>query len=250
MPRKQDTESAKERPQSPFLQSSDDWRRWLSHIKSTARSSGIWEYCDPTTERPDLPCLEEPKEPTIRSVKSLAESLADLDLSDFTSLHSLAAKYKAELATYREKRRALDDLSNTIMKSISSEYRPLLQDVQDQPYEQLKILSGIFDRPPLRTLEKLQEEWETIQNVGKSYAVQEYVRRWQNLYQQCVDWNLVLPQGRENAFLRERALYEYLISPFEDAEPCSNLLTFQPCFDSALFSSFLDKEKRPPNRAP
>jgi hypothetical protein len=73
--------------------------------------------------------LEEPKEPTIRSVQALADSLVDLSLADFSNLHSLASKYKAELATYQKKKHALEDLSSVITESISSEYRSLLQDV-------------------------------------------------------------------------------------------------------------------------
>jgi hypothetical protein len=83
-----------------------------------------------------------------------------------------------------------------------------VQDVHGQPYEQLKILSGIFDHPPRATLKKLQSDWSALQNIGALPDVQNYIQLWQSLYQQCVDWNLVLPQGRENSFLRERAFFE------------------------------------------
>ncbi|KAJ5358783.1 uncharacterized protein N7496_011196 [Penicillium cataractarum] len=187
MTQKRDINSHKGTLGSSFLWSADDWRSWKNHIQQVAKKSKIWDYCNPETERADLPILKEPEEPTICSVRSLAESLVDLDLSDFTNLHSLASKYKADLATYQQKRHALEDLSNTIAETISTEYRRLLQDVHGQPYEQLKILSGIFDHPPRATLKKLQSDWSALQNLGASSDVQNYVRQWQNLYQQCVD---------------------------------------------------------------
>lgn len=70
-----------------------------------------------------------------------------------------------------------------------------------------------------------------------------YVRLWQNLYQQCVDRNLVLPQGRDNSYLRERAFFEFLVPPDEQTEAYRHILTFQPWFDSTLFSTFLDEGK-------
>jgi hypothetical protein len=121
MASKRDTKPRKGTPSPPFLWSADDWRLWKNHIEQVAKKSEIWEYCNPETERADLPCLKEPKEPTIRSVQFLADSLVDLSLSDFTNLHSLASKYKAELATYQKKKHALEDLSNLIMESIPSE---------------------------------------------------------------------------------------------------------------------------------
>lgn len=226
-----------------FLWSADDWRSRKNHIEQVAKRSEIWEYCNPETERADLPTLKEPEEPTIRSVRSFAESVVDLDLSDFTNLHSLASKYKADLAPYQEKRHALEDLSNTIAETISTEYRRLLQDVHGQPYEQFKILSGIFDHSPRATLKKLQSDWSALQDLGTSSDVQNYVRQWQSLYQQCVDWNLVLPQGRENSFLTETAFFESLIPPDKQTEAYQRILTFQPWFDSTLFSTFLDEGK-------
>lgn len=249
MTQKRDVNSRKGTLSSHFLWSADDWRSWKSHIEEVAKQSDIWQYCNPATERADLPCLKEPEEPTIRSVRSLAESLVDLDLSDFTNLHSLASKYKAELATYQQKKQALEDLSNEILETISSEYRSLVQDVHGQPYEQLKILSGIFDHPPRATLKKLQSDWSALQNIGALPDVQNYIQLWQSLYQRCVDWNLVLPQGRENSFLRERAFFESLVPPDEQTEAYRKILTFQPWFDSTLFSSYLDEGKNQGGKA-
>ena len=79
-------------------------------LRALPGSRGTWEYCDPAIERTEGPRLEEPKEPTLQPVKSLAESLVELALSDLTSLHSLAAQYKADLAHYHKARRAMDDL--------------------------------------------------------------------------------------------------------------------------------------------
>jgi hypothetical protein len=207
MAQKRDIKPRKGMASTPFVWSADDWRLWKNHIEQVAKKSEIWGYCNPEIERAELPCLKEPEEPTIRSVQSLKDSLVDLSLADFTNLHSLASKYKAELATYQKKKHALEDLSNLISESISSEYRSLLQDVYGQPHEQLKILSGMFDHPPRKTLKKLQSDWSTLQNLGALPAVRNYVRLWQSLYQQCVDWNLVLPQGRRTVISgRERSL--------------------------------------------
>ncbi|EPS25899.1 hypothetical protein POX_c04276 [Penicillium oxalicum] len=90
MPRNQERKLQNKKPKSPFLQSADDWDQWK--------------------KRTEGPRLEEPKEPTLQPVKSLAESLVELALSDLTSLHSLAAQYKADLAHYHKARRAMDDL--------------------------------------------------------------------------------------------------------------------------------------------
>ncbi|KAJ5883894.1 uncharacterized protein N7473_010780 [Penicillium subrubescens] len=107
----------------------------------------------------------------------------------------------------------------------------------------------MFNHPPRKTLKKLQSDWSTLQNLGTLPAVRNYVRLWQSLYQQCVDWNLDLPQGRENSYLGERAFFESQVPPDEQAEAYRHILTFQPWFDSTLFSAFLDEEKNPGGKA-
>lgn len=173
----------------------------------------------------------------------MADSLVDLSLSDFTNLDTLASKYKAELATYQKKEHALGDLSSMITESISSEYRSLLQDIYGQPYELLKILSGMFDHPPSQTLKKLQSDWSALQTIGALPDVRNYVRPWQRSLPAGVGWNLVLPQGRENSYLRERAFFESLVPPDGQTEAYQDILTFQPWFDSTLISTSLDEGK-------
>jgi len=81
---------------APLLESPADWPKWKAYVEEMIKLCGVWEYCDPSIRRCDLPKLKEPVKPEITSVKPSITSIVDLEPDDFAKLASLVSKYKAE----------------------------------------------------------------------------------------------------------------------------------------------------------
>lgn len=169
------------------LRSSKDWPEWRDHIQRTATLLGVWEYCDPTTEKEDLPVLEEPKKPKI-----LKRDPVDLNEKELKNFAAQASKYRDEQCEFTRKLQGLKDIEELI--------RVTTQDAAcwgDNSYyygdswKQLRTLSDTFGRPTKEKIEELENEWLKVRLLAQEPVVQQYIRGWENLFKKCVDSRIV-----------------------------------------------------------
>lgn len=193
---------------TPMLRSSKDWPEWKDHIHKTATLLDIWDHCDPATEKEDLPALKEPERP------SMPYDVVDLDEKEFEEFATQVSSYRKELAAYDEKRFALDTLEDLIHYSISDACQ---QDVfgsparmPSEPWEQLRALSDVFDRPSREKIRELQYEWLRLRDVAEKPQFQDYMRRWDKLFKHCASFRMVKSSSKES---RDSILLDALRRP-------------------------------------
>lgn len=178
------------------LRSSKDWPDWLGHIKKTATLLGVWEYCDPTTEKEDLPVLKSPKRPHILD----EDPIELLNKKDLKSLASLASKYRKERAEFNEKRCALQNIEELIRSTAGdaglnadSYWSPA-----GGPWQQLRCLWDVHGRPTEQRIEELEDEWFRIQSLANNPLVQDYVHSWEKLIKACAESRILKSSSKSS----------------------------------------------------
>jgi len=111
-----------------ILNQPSDWTQWFFIIKDTAITNEVWQYIDPST-KDERPKLAQPSRPILRDILPTATSIAKLDPSQLTAYNQLYAKYKDDLHTYKKQKRAINNISNYIVRTTSVAYLPLIDDL-------------------------------------------------------------------------------------------------------------------------
>ncbi|KAJ5092062.1 hypothetical protein NUU61_006932 [Penicillium alfredii] len=179
-----------------ILRSSEDWPKWSSRIQSIAELHAVWQYCNPSTRKKDLPVDEEPIKPTVKSVRPSATGLIDLSTDDFTVLASLVSAYKATLAAQRSTQWALQSMQDLIRDSVACEHQHYIADA-GSAWEQMVALAAAFQPP---SLQQLQDDWDHLHVVGSVSSIQTYLGLWQALFAKCRRLDLVNTSQAEALF--------------------------------------------------
>ncbi|KAF3398031.1 hypothetical protein F1880_005753 [Penicillium rolfsii] len=216
----------------PRLRSREDWPAWKEYIERTAKICGVWEFCDPAiTEEQYLEQKVELWEPSYRTVREDAESLADLDDADFQKLQKLVKAYKANREGLVEKREAIDMIQQLIFASVSETFKSYT--FEPTPYYQLAALSKIFLGPSADDINEMSSEWLALQQLVDSPDIQQYLTRWKALFKKCL--GLKMSTGTQ-----DQALGMSLLNS-QDAATMWKPLQFQSWFVNPRLSEF-DKE--------
>lgn len=220
-----------------LLRSSEDWVEWRDHIQNAATLLGIWEYCDPATEKEDLPVLKEPKRPAIADADPL--KLDDIELED---LKTRVSKYRKERAEYNEKRSALETIEDMIRISVGDDYWHRYSDNAyysfDGPWKKLRGLSEDFGRPTEKKIMELEDQWHRIQVLADEPVVQEYVRVWESLFKKCVDSRILKSFSKSN---RDKILLKAVMEP-ASGMPAPGSLAIQPWIEMPYGGWWVDDD--------
>ena len=121
-----------------ILNQPSNWTQWFFIILDTAKTNEVWEYIDPFKKDKRLK-LAQPSRPIPRDILPTATSIAKLDPSQLTVYNQLYAKYKDDLRTYKKQKRAINNISNYIVRTTSVAYLPLINDL-NTVHERLQAL--------------------------------------------------------------------------------------------------------------
>lgn len=216
----------------PQLRSREDWPAWKEYIERTAKICGVWEFCDPAnTEDEYLEQKAKLSEPTFRTVRQDAWSIADLEDADFQKLRKLVKEYRENREGLDEKRKAIDTIQQLIYASVSGPYTRYIFGAT--PYYQLAALSKTFSGPSPDDINAVSSEWLALQQLAESTDIQHYLSRWKALFEKCL--GLKMATGA-----RDRALGTSLLDS-QDAATMWKPLQFQSWFVNPGLSEF-DKE--------
>lgn len=129
---------------------------------------GVWEFCDPSVLKQNLPSLEAPVEPEITSVKLSATSILDLEPDDFAKLAALVTKYKEDKEIYDWVMEALHQVSLFIVRFVAEEpYQEIIAYIMKCPltaqtvWRQLVTLTDMMQPVSRSTVLRLCDEWKT-----------------------------------------------------------------------------------------
>jgi hypothetical protein len=102
-----------------ILRSPNDWIPWLEMVKSTATTSQVWEYIDPSRTVDQLPELHEPQWPEssdlLRTTEEQAGTLTAVHKEELTEMRSL---YKIKLNKYNQRKASLAYLHRFIQETV------------------------------------------------------------------------------------------------------------------------------------
>jgi hypothetical protein len=72
----------------------------MQTIETAAVQAEIWDYVNPDTEQSELPILEKPEEPTVKTVNPAATNYKDLKDIEREELRDLKITFKREYKEY------------------------------------------------------------------------------------------------------------------------------------------------------
>lgn len=119
-----------------ILSKSSDWRTWITLVRIRATNNDIWELVNPELET--QPARQsKPKEPEIAYLEQPTGMRAQLALEAFKDENQV---YKFKLAAYKREAKALADLSNFILETISAENVVYVEQADPHPWNILRTL--------------------------------------------------------------------------------------------------------------
>lgn len=187
------------RPKKPGrLEGVTNWSKWLEYIQKTATRLDVWEYCNPETEKKDLPDLQEPQTPDAFCM-GWSHELEDLDNRQIEEriekYKSRILKYIKDRDAYRQKCANLRKIEDLIRLTITADCmnrvfgsRP---DMYGAPWDLLRKLRDSLSRPSDRDLEDLEVEWTRLRDTAENPVILSYVDRWTRLIDDLVGLRLV-----------------------------------------------------------
>jgi hypothetical protein len=95
-----------------------DWHKWLFFVEKKAHEANITKYINISTETGPT-ALKEPTRPLYQDVKEGAIKLTKLGPVELSMYNILRDKYKTDLSSYEKKRKALIELIDLILFTIS-----------------------------------------------------------------------------------------------------------------------------------
>src|SRR5205809_3282491 len=109
-------------PVTIILSSPSDWDEWLAVVKSKALMAEIWRFIDPSTDKQQLPILEEPAMPTSTTVNPTKGPYAELDATETMQYKALLANYKRKVSKHDQQAIALRGMCTFIQGTIARNY--------------------------------------------------------------------------------------------------------------------------------
>lgn len=217
------------------LESPDDWPEWKRYAQEVMELCGIWDLCDPSVRKQNLPSLEEPVVPEITSVKRWATSIVDFKPDDFAKLAALVAKYKEDKEMYDWEMEALDQVSLFIFSFVAEPYQELIAYTMkcrltaQTAWRQLVTLTDIMEPVSQSTVLRLCDEWKTGHEEAFLGDGGTYFDFCYGFFRKCQFLKLIKPE-----FAPERVL-------FEMGHSCSIPLESQEWFQMPYFYSPVPK---------
>jgi len=176
-----------------ILNQPSNWTQWFFIIKDTATTNEVWQYIDPSTKDERLK-LAQPSRPTPRDILPTATSIAKLDPSQLTAYNQLYAEYKDDLRIYEKQKRAINDISNYIVRTTSVAYLLLIDDL-NTVHERLKALKTALAPTTSGRKRDVLNQYTALKVYNKKQSINKWLNNWRNVYKLAEQLKLPDVQG-------------------------------------------------------
>ncbi|KAF2688977.1 hypothetical protein K458DRAFT_465626 [Lentithecium fluviatile CBS 122367] len=176
------------------LDKPSDWHNWLFIRQDSAQRSDLWQYVNPDIAADELSELKEPVEPKLTDYKEGAESLGSLSADDRESYKWDYKRYRERYTTWSRKSRALADFNSEISKTVAKRHLYLLWS-KSTPYERLVTLKQHLAPTDATRRRELIGKYAALQAPARGKKVEEWLRTWVDVTNQCKELKLAETTG-------------------------------------------------------
>lgn len=172
-------------PTDQRLRSEAQWRVWISHVKSAARSQNVWRYLDPdeaiVPEEPELPT----RFPEPADLDPDAMDATDLSDELFVKYDKLCNQFDKKRALVAATQKALARVDSYIIASVAKEYHSQLISCET-PRQKLVQLAMLFKPKGSTRHQDLRNEWRRMitHPIGRT-SLETWLTNWSNLYDEA-----------------------------------------------------------------
>jgi Reverse transcriptase (RNA-dependent DNA polymerase) len=186
-----------------ILDTPTDWHEWLFFVEKKAHEANIAEHINISTETGPT-ALKEPTRPSYQDVKEGATKLTELGPVELSMYNILRDEYKTDLSSYEKKRKALIELVDLILSTISRQNLTYVLD-KKTPWEMLTALKlRVAPTDRVRKLELIRQ-YQELKKAPRSQYIDGWLLKWEKTYTEAE--KLALPDVQD-----DRATYDFLLA--------------------------------------
>ena len=168
-----------------ILDSHKDWDQWIDVTRATAIQARVWKYIDPSKEEVGkIP--EIPKEPEPSDYQQLATRSNELFKDNLEAFRWDTNRYDRKMQEIEKIEIGIGKVMKEIMATITPRTHSYIKGKQEV-HNILKTLQSRF-APSIEAAEMcLWAEYQAVQVYTKKENIEDWLRRWEEVYNQAVE---------------------------------------------------------------